>query len=82
MAVVAVLLFSICLGLTGAAMVAAGGNMAQIGDALRPPSVVGQVLSPLPLVFSAFQSLLLALGATTLAGVAVSAHHSLDGAQG
>lgn len=78
MAVVAVLLFSICLGLTGAAMVAAGGNMAQIGNALQPPSAVAQVFAPLPLVFSAFQSLLLALGATTLAGVAVSAYHSAD----
>ena len=79
MAVVAVLLFSVCLGLTGAAMVAAGGTMAQIGDAVAPPSVVVQVFAPVPLVFSAFQSLWLALVATTLAGVAVSAHQSLDG---
>ena len=78
MAVVAILLFSVCLGLTGAAMVASGGTMEQIGDALKPPSVVADIFAPLPLVFSAFQSLLLALGAATLAGVAVSAHHGLD----
>lgn len=78
MAVVAVLLFSIWLGLTGAAVVASGGAVEQIGDALRPPSEVAQLFAPMPLVFSAFQSLLLALGATTLAGVAVSAYHSLD----
>ena len=78
MAVVAVLLFSIWLGLTGAAVVASGGAVEQIGDALRPPSEVAQLFAPMPLVFSAFQSLLLALGAATLAGVAVSAYHSLD----
>jgi hypothetical protein len=76
MAIVAVLLFTVCAGLSGAVWVALGGTLDQMSAALEPAATVAQVFRPTPLVFQAFEAVLLALWAPTLAGVAVSAYRS------
>ena len=78
MVLVAILLFAVCAGLAGAAVVAMGGTIDQMSEALRPATRVAELFQPLPMVFLAFEALLLTLVATTLQGVAVSAYHSLD----
>lgn len=82
MVLVAVLLFAVCGGLAGAVLVAMGGTVDQIADALQPATKLSELFQPLPLIFLAFEAIMLALVATTLEGVAVSALHSLDSSQG
>lgn len=77
MLVVGVLLFAVCAGLAGAALVASGGALEQLPDTLRAASAVLEVFKPAPLLFSAFEALLLTLTLATLAGVAVSAYQTL-----
>jgi hypothetical protein len=76
MLVVGVLVLGICASLSGAMLVAIGRPLDQLPDALRPAMAVVEVFRPAPLLFSAFEALLLALSATTLVGVAVSALRS------
>jgi hypothetical protein len=82
MLLVAALLVVICLGVAGAVLAAMGGSVDHMSDALRPAQTVAQVFQPLPLLVSAFEAVMLALAATTLEGVAVSAYHSLVPAEG
>ncbi|HVY35162.1 MAG TPA: hypothetical protein VG960_12170, partial [Caulobacteraceae bacterium] len=78
MVLVAMLLFAVCGGLAGAVLVAMGGTVDQMADALQPATKVTEIFQPLPLIFQAFEAIMLALAAATLEGVAVSALHSLD----
>jgi hypothetical protein len=77
MLLVAGLLFTICIGLAGALLSAMGGSVDHMTQALKPAQTVSEVFRPLPLFFSAFEAVMLALWATTLEGVAVSAYHCL-----
>jgi hypothetical protein len=77
MAVVGALLFAICATLSGVALIAGGQALDQLPDAIRPAIAVREVFEPAPLLFSAFEALLLALTTATIQGVAVSAYRTL-----
>ncbi|HUO20926.1 MAG TPA: hypothetical protein VMU59_00230 [Caulobacteraceae bacterium] len=77
MVVVGMLLFAICATLAGVVLIASGQTLDQLPDALRPAIAVRELFEPAPLLFSAFEAVLLTLSAATLQGVAVSAYRAL-----
>jgi hypothetical protein len=77
MILVGVLLFTICVALSGVVLIASGQPLDQLPDALRPAIAIREVFEPIPLLFSAFEAMLLTLSATTVQGVAVSAYRAM-----
>ena len=77
MVVVGALLFAVCACLAGVVLITQGGVLEQLPDALHSAIRVDDVFQPIPLIFSVFEALVLALGLTSIQGVAVSAYRTL-----